>query len=97
MINEFHESEDMNEFGTMLYKRPQLFTDFDSLTTGFNFDSRPININSSPKEFLEFKRRESESNFIKTAILTKLHYNIPLTKKQKAYHEKWKECLKKGY
>jgi len=30
-------------------------------------------------EFLNYKRVESESNFIKTAILTKLHYEIPLT------------------
>lgn len=31
MINELHEVEDMNEFGTMLYKRHEVQTDFESL------------------------------------------------------------------
>ena len=34
----------------------------------------------SDNQFLDQKRVESEVNLIKTAILTKLHYNIPLTK-----------------
>jgi len=33
----------------------------------------------SDNEFLDKKRIESEVNLIKTAILTKLHYKIPLT------------------
>lgn len=31
MINEMNDVEDLNEFGTMLYKRPEVHTDFDSL------------------------------------------------------------------
>lgn len=32
------------------------------------------------KQFLDHKWIESEVNLIKTAILTKLHYKIPLSK-----------------
>lgn len=51
----------------------------------------------SDNEFLDKKRIESEVNLIKTAILTKLHYKIPLTESQKTYHAKWKESLKQSF
>lgn len=83
MLTELKREESDLNVGTHVIKRKQFHYDFESLLTDqneYDIDNETYSYDYSDEHFLERRRRQAETNLIKTKILYKLHEGLALTK-----------------